>query len=81
MFPYIVVDLFFITAVMKNKSTTMYGNIVALDESPLQEGLIYAGTDDGLIQITENNGQNWKKISTFPGIPANTYVNAIVCKR
>jgi len=68
-------------AVMKNKSTTMYGNIVALDESPKQEGLIYVGTDDGLIQITEDNGKTWKKISSFSGIPANTYVNAIVCSQ
>ena len=36
---------------MKNKSTTMYGNIVALDESPLQEDLLYVGTDDGLIHV------------------------------
>ena len=41
-------------AVMKNKSTTMYGNIVAPDESPLQENLLYVGTDDGLIQVSEN---------------------------
>ncbi|MBT6439233.1 MAG: glycosyl hydrolase, partial [Flavobacteriales bacterium] len=70
-----------IDAVMKNKSTTMYGNIVALDESPKQEGLIYVGTDDGLIQITEDNGKTWKKISSFSGIPENTYVNAIVCSQ
>ncbi|MBL4653343.1 MAG: hypothetical protein JKY53_10850 [Flavobacteriales bacterium] len=68
-------------AVMKNKSTTMYGNIVALDESSKQEGLIYVGTDDGLIQITEDNGKTWKKISSFVGIPSNTYVNAIVCSQ
>ena len=41
-------------AVMKNKSTTMYGNIVALDESPLQENLLYVGALDGLIQVSEN---------------------------
>lgn len=70
-----------VDAVMKNKSTTIYGNIVALDESPLQEGLIYVGTDDGLIQITENNGESWKKLNSFPGIPKNTYVNALVCSK
>ena len=48
-------------AVMKNKSTTMYGNIVALDESPLQENLLYVGTDDGLIQVSENQGDSWTK--------------------
>lgn len=70
-----------VDAVMKNKSTTIYGNIVALDESPVQEGLVYVGTDDGLIQVTEDNGANWRKISSFPGIPKNTYVNAVVCSK
>jgi photosystem II stability/assembly factor-like uncharacterized protein len=64
-------------AVMKNMSTSIYGNIVALDESPLTQGLLYAGTDDGLIQVSENGGANWKKIENFPGIPERTYVNMI----
>ena len=64
-------------AVMKNASTTIYGNIVALDESPKKKGLLYAGTDDGLIQISDNGGASWSKVSTFTGIPANTRVNMI----
>lgn len=67
-----------IDAVMKNKSTTIYGNIVAFDESPLQQGLLYAGTDDGLIQVSEDAGDNWRKIESFPGVPENTRVNMIV---
>ena len=39
-------------AIMKNKSTTMFGNIVALDESPVQEDLIYVGSDDGFKNVT-----------------------------
>lgn len=66
-----------IDAVMKNASTTIYGNIVALDESPKKKGLLYAGTDDGLIQISDNDGQSWKKVSTFTGIPSNTRVNML----
>ncbi len=62
-------------AVSKNRSTTIYGNIVSLNESPLAQGLIYVGTDDGLIQVTDNDGQNWTAYSEFPGVPANTYVN------
>ena len=65
-------------AVSKNGSTSQYGTIVALDESPLNEKLIIAGTDDGLIQITENGGQTWTKKSSFPGVPANTYVNMVL---
>lgn len=64
-------------AVSKNRSTTIYGNIVALDESPVKEGLLYVGTDDGLIQVSEDNGQNWRKLSDFPGVPENTYVNFV----
>jgi photosystem II stability/assembly factor-like uncharacterized protein len=65
-------------AVMKNASTTIYGNIVALDESPKQKGLLFAGTDDGCIQISENDGKNWSKQTSFSGIPTNTRVNMIV---
>lgn len=66
-----------IDAVMKNKSTTIYGNIVALDESPLKQGLLYVGTDDGLIQVSTDDGGSWSKMSSFTGIPANTRVNMI----
>lgn len=70
-----------VDAVMKNQSTSIYGNIVALDESPKKAGLLYVGTDDGLIQVSENDGESWTKISSFPGIPANTYVNMIIASQ
>ena len=66
-----------IDAVMKNASTTIYGNIVALDESPKKKGLLYVGTDDGLIQVSENDGQNWSKLGVFPTVPSNTRVNML----
>ena len=54
-----------------------YNTITSLAESPLQEGLIYAGTDDGLIQVTENGGKNWREIAvgSLPGVPATAFVN------
>ena len=61
-------------AVAKNQSTSFYGNIVALAESPKKEGLIYVGTDDGLIQVTSDGGANWTKYEKFPGVPEMTYV-------
>ena len=64
-----------IDAVSKNVSTSFYGNIVSLAESPLQEGLIYVGTDDGLIQVTEDGGKNWRKIERVAGVPEMTYVS------
>jgi photosystem II stability/assembly factor-like uncharacterized protein len=67
--------------VMKNKSTTIFGNIVALDESSINENLLYVGTDDGLVQITEDGGENWKKKESFPGIPSMTYVNMLLASQ
>ncbi len=60
-----------------NTSTTALSNVVTIDESPLVEGLIYAGTDDGLIQMTEDGGKNWRKIEDFPGVPKYTYVTDV----
>jgi len=70
-----------IDAVMKNASTTVYGNVVALDESPIKKGVIYAGTDDGLIQVSQNEGKDWKKIDAIPGVPAQTRVNMLTASR
>jgi photosystem II stability/assembly factor-like uncharacterized protein len=68
-------------AVAKNTSTSLYGNIISLCESPKQEGLIYVGTDDGLIQVTEDNGKTWRKIDKFAGVPETTYVSDIYPSR
>lgn len=56
-----------------------YSTITSLAESPKQAGLVYAGTDDGLIQVTEDGGQNWRKIETnsISGVPADAFVNDI----
>jgi len=64
-------------AVAKNQSTSFYGNIVALAESPKKEGLIYVGTDDGLIQVTSDGGANWTKYEKFAGVPEMTYVSRL----
>ncbi|MDH3626416.1 MAG: glycosyl hydrolase [Acidobacteriota bacterium] len=66
-----------VDAVAKNASTSYYGNIVSLDESPLVEGLLYAGTDDGLIQISDDAGSQWKKVATIRGVPDSSYVTSL----
>lgn len=54
-----------------------YSSITSLSESPLVEGLLYAGTDDGLIQVSEDGGANWRKIDKLPGVPKMFFVNDI----
>ena len=64
-------------SVAYHESTTALSNVVSLDESPVLEGLLYAGTDDGLLQVTEDGGKNWRKIEQFPGVPQYTYVSDV----
>lgn len=56
-----------------------FNSITSLSESPKQAGLLYVGTDDGLIQISENGGESWRRIevSKLPGVPARAFVNDI----
>jgi photosystem II stability/assembly factor-like uncharacterized protein len=68
-------------AVAKNASTSFYGNIVALAESPKKEGLIFVGTDDGLIQVTSDGGQSWTKYDKFAGVPDMTYVSRLAASQ
>jgi photosystem II stability/assembly factor-like uncharacterized protein len=67
-----------VDAVARHASTSFYGNATALAESPKKEGLIYVGSDDGLIQITEDGGKNWRKLEKFPDVPEMTYVSRII---
>jgi len=69
------------TAVAKNGSTSRYGAIVSLDESRIQKGLIYCGTDDGQISVTEDGGKNWRQINRFPGVPEYTYVYDLIADK
>jgi photosystem II stability/assembly factor-like uncharacterized protein len=61
-------------AVMKNTSSSFFGAIVAVSESPLKEGLLFIGTDDGDIHVSENGGQQWRKAAAAPGVPDTTQV-------
>ncbi len=56
-----------------------FNTITSLAESPLAEGLVYAGTDDGLVQVTEDGGASWRaiEVGSMPGVPASAFVNDI----
>jgi hypothetical protein len=59
------------------QATTTLSTITAVDESPLREGFLLVGTDDGLVQISEDGGKNWRKVEQFPGVPQYSYVTDI----
>jgi len=60
-----------------NQATTALSNIVTIDESPLLEGLLYVGTDDGLLQVSEDRGKSWRRVDSFPSVPEGTYVTDV----
>jgi len=58
-----------------NTGAEFYSNIFVINESPLEEGVIWIGTDDGHIQITKDHGQNWENIT--PPISMSPKLNMI----
>lgn len=70
-----------IDGVAKNQSTSIYGNISAFAESPKNANVLYAGTDDGLIHITNDGGASWTKISNFGAVPNQVFVQNIVASK
>ena len=60
------------------KAMSQYNTITSLSESPVKQGVIWAGTDDGFIQVTTDGGDSWKSIPvTKLGIPERSFVNDI----
>jgi photosystem II stability/assembly factor-like uncharacterized protein len=68
-------------AVWKNVYTNQISIGIALDESPLVEGLLYTGSDDGVVSVSEDGGQNWRTIERFPGVPEGTWVSELLASR
>ena len=64
-------------AVAKNTSTSFYGSIISLNESPVREDMLMAGTDDGLIQVSLDGGGEWSEHGSFSGVPDGCYVSDV----
>ena len=61
-----------------NSSAENHCTLTAISESPLDPGIIWAGTDDGNLQVTGNSGINWTNtIRNIPGLPANTWCSSV----
>ncbi len=55
-----------------------HATIVALAESPLVQGMLFVGTDDGRVWISPNDGADWRELTDrFPGVPEGTWVSRI----
>ncbi|MCX6550049.1 MAG: glycosyl hydrolase, partial [Acidobacteria bacterium] len=68
-------------ALWDHGAMSMYSTITTISESPLVEGLLYAGTDDGHVQVTEDGGRTWRNIDALPGVADRFFVNEIKASR
>jgi photosystem II stability/assembly factor-like uncharacterized protein len=57
------------------KGNVPYGSLTTLEESPKRFGLLYTGSDDGLIHVSKDGGYTWEKI--VDGLPANFWVSQV----
>jgi photosystem II stability/assembly factor-like uncharacterized protein len=62
----------------RHDGTAAFGNIATISESPVRQGLLYVGTDDGLIQVSRDDGATWTKIDRLPGVPPLAYISHVV---
>ncbi|MCB1583078.1 MAG: hypothetical protein KDI92_08440 [Xanthomonadales bacterium] len=65
-------------SIAKNVSTSQYGSLIGISESPVQPDLLMVGSDDGVISVSKDGGDSWNKISKFSGVPDMSYVSDVL---
>jgi photosystem II stability/assembly factor-like uncharacterized protein len=65
-----------------NSTAENHCSIYTIAESPLDENVIWVGTDDGNVQVTRDGGQSWTNVTgNFDGVPPNTWVTEVEASR
>ena len=63
-----------------NTGVEVYGTVFAIEESPRRKGILWAGSDDGLVHVSDNDGQSWTNVTShIPDMPEWGTVSAIAC--
>jgi photosystem II stability/assembly factor-like uncharacterized protein len=66
----------------RNDGVVHWGTITTLSESPLKAGVLWAGTDDGRLQVSKDGGESWTDVAPrVPGMPKGTYVSRVEASR
>jgi photosystem II stability/assembly factor-like uncharacterized protein len=66
-----------VDALYDNGAMSKYATLTSISESPKVEGLLYTGSDDGLINVSEDGGKNWEKSGKLPKVPVRSFINDI----
>jgi photosystem II stability/assembly factor-like uncharacterized protein len=70
-----------VDTIAKNDSTSIYGSAIGLSESTLREGLIYVGTDDGVLNVTEDGGDTWRRTTKFANVPDMSLIEDVLASQ
>ena len=62
----------------RHDGISTFGQIISISESPRRDGVLYVGTDDGNLQVSQDGGANWQEVAgLIPGLPEGTYVSRV----
>ena len=64
-----------VDALYDNGAMSKYATLTSIAESPLVDGLLYTGSDDGMINVSDNDGNTWRKSGALPGVPTRSFIN------
>jgi hypothetical protein len=66
-----------VDALYDQGAMSRYSTLTAITESPLAEGVLYTGSDDGLIHVSEDGGDTWRRAADLPNVPARSFINDV----
>jgi hypothetical protein len=66
-----------VDALHDNGAMSKYSTLTTISESPVTQGVIYTGSDDGLIHVTTDGGSQWQPARALPDVPARSFINDI----
>jgi len=66
-----------VDALHDNGAMSKYATLTTISESPITEGLLYTGSDDGLVHVSEDGGSTWSRAAPLPGVPERAFINKV----
>ncbi|MFD0798051.1 WD40/YVTN/BNR-like repeat-containing protein [Maribacter chungangensis] len=66
-----------IDALYDTGAMSKYATLTGISESPLAEGLLYTASDDGMVQVSEDAGANWRRSAALPKVPIRSFINDV----
>lgn len=66
-----------VDALHDNGAMSKYSTLTSISESPVADGVLVVGTDDGLVQVSSNAGGSWSRTAPFPGLPPLSFINDV----